>query len=52
MMTKREQARYRAIVRQLDRMRRRGWEPNTHPDFEPLETELLILVNKLTGEAA
>lgn len=48
-LTKKEQARYRAIVRQLSRMSAKGWERATHPDYEPLEKELAVLADKMTG---
>lgn len=47
MLTKKEEARYRAIVRQIARMREQGWTPDTHPDFEPLEAELAALGTKM-----
>ena len=50
MLTLKEQARYRAICRQLERMRRNGWTPETHGDFEILEAELAKLGEKLTGD--
>ena len=51
-LTKREQARYRAIVTQLSRMSSRGWERATHPDYEPLEKELRELGDKMIGEGS
>jgi hypothetical protein len=49
-LTKKEQARYRAIVQQLSRMSSRGWERATHPDYEPLERELQELGDKMTAK--
>ncbi len=46
-MTKKEQARYRAIVRELSRLSRNGWDRATHGDYEPLEKELAALGDKL-----
>ena len=49
-LTKKEQARYRAIVRQLSDMSKRGWDRATHVDYEPLEAELNKLAEKMTSE--
>ena len=46
-LTKKEQSRYRAIVRELSRLSRNGWDQATHVDYEPLETELRQLADKL-----
>ena len=48
MLTKKEKARYRAIIRQLSDMSYRGWDKHSHVDWEPLEAELTILANKMT----
>lgn len=50
MLTKKEQARYRAILRELSRLSHNGWDRATHVDYEPLEAELSVLSAKLTGE--
>lgn len=47
-LTKREQARYRAIMRRLAQLSSNGWDRASHPDFEPLEIELEMLARKLT----
>jgi hypothetical protein len=47
-VTKKEQARYRAIMRELARLREAGWDRTTHPDFEPLDKELAVLAEKIT----
>lgn len=49
-LTKREQARYRAIVRDLSRLSRNGWERATHDDYAPLEAELARLGEKMAAE--
>lgn len=46
-LTKKEQARYRAIVRELSRLSRKGWSRATHVDYEPLEKELNALATKM-----
>ncbi len=46
-LTKKEQARYRAIVRQLSDLSRRGWSQATHADYAPLEAELRALADKM-----
>ena len=46
-LTKRERARYRAIIRELSRLSARGWDRATYPDYAPLEAELQVLVGKL-----
>lgn len=46
-LTKKEQARYRVIVRQLSKLAAAGWSSNTHPDFEFLEAELSALAAKM-----
>lgn len=46
-MTRKEQARYRAIIRQIAGMRARGWDRHTHGDFDILEAELNVLGAKL-----
>ena len=51
-LTQKEQARYRAIVRQLSSLSSRGWERATHPDYEPLERELRQLADKMTAKDA
>lgn len=51
-LTKKEQARYRAIVRELSRLSRNGWDRTTHVDYEPLEAELRALADKMTGHKA
>lgn len=51
-LTKKEQARYRAIVRQLARLSSNGWDRSTHVDYEPLEAELRALADKMTGRKA
>lgn len=38
-MTKKQQARLRAIMRQLAALRERGADSNNHPDVEILEAE-------------
>ena len=48
-LTRKEQARYRAIIRELSRLSKRGWDRATHGDYEPLEAELDKLTNKLTA---
>jgi hypothetical protein len=48
-MTRREQARYRAIVNQLSKMSRNGWDRASHPDYEPLEKELAELAEKMVS---
>ena len=52
MLTKKEQARYRAIIGQLARMSRNGWDRATHVDYEPLEAELRALGDKLIAPPA
>lgn len=47
MLTKKEQARYRAITQQLSRLSRNGWDRATHVDYEPLEKELKALADKM-----
>lgn len=51
-LTKREAARYRAIVRELSRLSSNGWDRATHPDYEPLERELRQLSDKMTARIA
>ncbi len=46
-MTKKERARYSAIVRQLSDLSRNGWDRTTHDDYEPLERELNALADKM-----
>lgn len=48
-LTLREGARYRAIVRRLEKLRGDGYTPETHPDFEPLQAELSLLAEKMTA---
>ena len=50
-LTKKEQARCRAIVRELSRLSRNGWDRATHVDYEPLEAELNVLASKMTKES-
>lgn len=45
-LTKREQARYRAIVQQLSKLSQKGWDRATHDDYAPLEAELAALAEK------
>ena len=45
--TKKDQARYRAIVRELSRLSSKGWDRATHEDWESLETELAALGEKM-----
>lgn len=45
--TKKDQARYRAIVRELSRLSSNGWDRATHQDWEPLEDELAMLGRKM-----
>lgn len=47
-LTKKERARYRAIIRELSRLSRNGWDRATHDDYAALETELAVLAAKLT----
>ena len=47
-LTQKEQARYRAIMRQIAGMKKRGWTPEDHPDFEILQDELNALATKMT----
>jgi hypothetical protein len=49
-LTKKEQARYHAIVRELSRLSHNGWDRATHTDYEPLEAELAKLGDKLTRD--
>ena len=49
-LTKKEQARYRAIIRELSRLSRNGWDRATHVDYEPLEAELKVLAEKMTQD--
>jgi hypothetical protein len=49
-LTKKEQARYRAIVAELSRLSRNGWEKATHDDYAPLETELAALAEKMAAD--
>lgn len=51
-LTKKEQARYRAIIRQLSDLSKNGWSQATHPDYEPLEKELRALADKMTKAEA
>jgi hypothetical protein len=50
-LTKKEQARYRAIMRHLARLQRNGWSKNDHPDFEILVAEAAALAIKMTQAA-
>lgn len=47
-LTLKQQARYRAITYQLAKMREKGWDRNSHPDFELLEEEQEALGKKMT----
>jgi hypothetical protein len=47
MLTKKERARYSAIVRQLSAMSSNGWDRATHDDYAPLEAELAALGEKM-----
>jgi hypothetical protein len=49
-LSKKQQARYRAIVRTLSQLSSIGWSHATHPDYEPLEKELAQLANNLVEE--
>lgn len=42
-MTKRDQARYHAIINELSAMGRHGWHHYTWRDWQPLERELAQL---------
>ena len=46
--TKKEQSRYRAIVRQLAELSRDGWSKALPVDYVPLEIELRTLADKIT----
>ena len=50
-LTKKEQGRYRAIIRQLSHMSANGWSQSTHVDYEPLEAELKVLADKISRTA-
>jgi len=49
-LTRKEQARFRAITQQLARMRAKGFDSSTHPDFDVLEPELAALGEKMIAE--
>jgi hypothetical protein len=48
-LTKKEQARFRAISRRLASLKAKGWDAGSHPDIEILEAEFSRLGDKLVG---
>jgi hypothetical protein len=46
-LTSTERACYRALIRELSRMRGRGWQHDTFRDWQPLEAELRALSDKM-----
>jgi hypothetical protein len=48
-LTLKEQTRYRAIIRQLERLRAKGFTRNDHPDFDILIAELDVLADRMTN---
>jgi hypothetical protein len=48
-LTQKERAGYRAIIRELERLRANGFTRAGHPDFDILDAELNRLADKMTN---